>query len=221
MIMKTKNYFQLAALTLGMAMTVIMSSCAKEDNPAANVPYDTTGPVINLSELTDANVPLNAEGVREILVMDGQTLTGRLHTNLRVRIADGATVTLDNVNINGAGMIVGNYPGLTLTGSAHIIMPDNTVNKVRGLNESMPAFLLSVGSTVTIEGAGALNLDLMSTYSTGIDIDRKDVGSDTPIVGSGTGTAIINRPLCVVNGRNVYELSNIRIYEIWCIEVLR
>lgn len=180
MIMKPRNYFQLAALTLSMAMTVISSSCARDDNPA-NVPYDTTGQIINLSEITDANVPRTVEGMRELIVSDGQTLTGTLRVEARLIVADRATVELRNVNINDRGTLEGNHAGLILAGSATLVLAENTYNTVKGLGQNIPSIQMPIGGKLSIEGTGALQLgqDLNSSFG---------VASDTPVVGAGSGS---------------------------------
>lgn len=217
--MKPKNYLQLAALTLGMAMTVIMSSCAKEDNPA-NVPAYTTGGVLNLSEINVANVPITAEGWRELVVSDGLTLTGKLRDDVRLFIADGATVTLSGVDINGDGTLDGSHAGITCLGNAHILLSENTVNKVRGFNVTSPGIQISAGSTISIDGGGLLNPD-ENVFSAGIGIGIGiDWNDGTPVVGSAGDSPVLEAsPLYVVDGIAVDGFPNIRYEDIRTIEV--
>ena len=203
--MKTRNYLQLAALTLGVAMTVTMSSCARDDNPV-NATFDTTGPVINLSQINDVNAPTTVEGKRVIIVMDGQTLTGKLQADVELVVNQGATVTLSDVNINGDGAINGSHPGITCLGDASLNLSENTVNVVRGFGFS-PGILIRAGSTLSIEGSGSLNPG-EPVFAKGIGIDWYDSGGSTPIVGAGSGGSI--SPIYVVDGIELKNLLDVR-----------
>lgn len=202
--MKTRNYLQLAALTLGVAMTVTMSSCARDDNPV-NATFDTTGPVINLSQINDVNAPSTVEGKRVIIVMDGQTLTGKLQADVELVVNHGARVTFRDVNINGDGAINGSHPGITCLGDACFILPENTENVVRGFGFS-PGILIRAGSTLSIEGSGSLNPG-EPVFAKGIGIDWYDSGGSTPIVGAGSGGSI--SPLYVLDGIELKDLLDV------------
>ena len=206
--MKTRNYLQLAALTLGVAMTVTMSSCARDDNPV-NATFDTTGPVINLSQINDVNAPTTVEGKRVIIVMDGQTLTGKLQADVELVVNQGARVTFRDVNINGYGAINGSHAGITCLGDASFILSDNTVNVVRGFGFS-PGILIRAGSTLSIEGSGSLNPG-EPVFAKGIGIDWYGSGGSTPgssIVGAGSGGSI--SPIYVVDGIELKNLLDVR-----------
>ena len=75
-------------------------------------------------------------------VKDGETLTGTLASNVKISIADGATVTLDNVTISGVDD--GNYmwAGLNCLGDATIILKDGTKNKITGFHNHFPAIYI-------------------------------------------------------------------------------
>ncbi len=94
---------------------------------------------------------------------DGEILTGKLGTNVKISIAACATVTLDNADINGdATWKTGNYAGLSCLGDATIILKDGTTNTVKGFYENYPGIQAAhnTGSgdeyTLTIQGTGSL-----------------------------------------------------------------
>ena len=99
---------------------------------------------VNLSELT-----------ADYVAKDGETLTGALGVNVKISIADGATVTLDGVSINAEGTwSSGDYAGITCEGDATIIL--NGTNTVKGFHGWFPGIYVPVGNTVTIKGSGSL-----------------------------------------------------------------
>ena len=91
-----------------------------------------------------------------LTVENGTTLTGELAENYRVVIADGATVTLDGVTINGANDNNFQWAGLTCLGDATIMLKDGSVNTVKGFHENYPGICVPVGKTLTIDGPGKL-----------------------------------------------------------------
>ena len=81
---------------------------------------------------------------------DGETLYGTLVGNYKISIADGATVTLKDVTIDGSG----NYAGITCLGDATIIL-DGT-NNVKGCSSDYPGIYVPQYKTLTILGKGSL-----------------------------------------------------------------
>ena len=81
---------------------------------------------------------------------DGETLYGTLADNYKISIADGATVTLKDVTIDGSG----NYAGITCLGDATIIL-DGT-NNVKGCSSDYPGIYVPRYKTLTILGTGSL-----------------------------------------------------------------
>lgn len=120
---------------------------------------------VNLSDLTS-----------NYTLQDGQTLTGTLTKNVQISIADGATVTLSNANINGDfSLTTGYYPGITCVGDATIIIADETTNTVNGLGNTSSSMgksgiFVPEGKTLTIKGTtGTLNASCTSgAYAAGI-----------------------------------------------------
>ncbi len=87
---------------------------------------------------------------------NGDVLTGTLANNVKISIADGATVILNNVNINGSGTWTSsNYAGITCEGDATIVL--SGTNTVRGFTGYYPGLQAGpAGKTLTIKGTGSL-----------------------------------------------------------------
>ena len=101
--------------------------------------------IVNLSSLTD-----------DYVAQDGDILTGTLASNLKLKIAAGATVTL-------AGMThhAGNYTNsIECLGTANIILAAGTTNDLtRGSSDAFAGLFLNNGnidSKLTISGTGTL-----------------------------------------------------------------
>ena len=94
----------------------------------------------------------------DITVPDGFTLTGTLDGAHKISIADGATVTLDGVTIDGIYSDWYQYAGITCLGDATIILKDGTTNTVNGYDGRFPGIQAgAAGKTLTITGSGSLN----------------------------------------------------------------
>ena len=93
----------------------------------------------------------------DITLQDWQTVTGTLHSNIKISIADSATITLAGATIFGTHLS-DNYQwaGLNCEGDATIILASNLPNKVRGFFEDYPGILVPEGKTLTIRGTGIL-----------------------------------------------------------------
>ena len=89
-------------------------------------------------------------------VDNGRTLTGTLANNVQISIADGATVTLDNLSINAAGTLTdGNHAGITCQGNATITLVGT--NAITGFDADYPGIQAGpIGTTLTINGSGSL-----------------------------------------------------------------
>ena len=106
--------------------------------------------VVELSELTGDYEALN-----------GDILTGTLAGNYKISIADGATVTLDGMAINGVNDENYKWAGITCVGDATIILKEGSVNSVMGFYETAPGIFIPEGKTLVIKGEGSLTA---STY---------------------------------------------------------
>ena len=85
---------------------------------------------------------------------DGETLTGTLGANVKISIADGATVALNNVNINGTNDSNYGWAGITCEGNATIIL--SGTNTVKGFYEDYPGIQVAAGKTLIIKSIGSL-----------------------------------------------------------------
>ena len=92
---------------------------------------------------------------------NGDILTGTLGANVKISIADGATVTLFNANINGTDDSSYSWAGLTCEGDATITLADGTTNIVKGFNSGYSGIYVPSGKTLIIKGqavgSGTLN----------------------------------------------------------------
>ena len=106
----------------------------------------------------------------DYVAQNGETLTGTLGSTVKVSIADGATVTLDNVTINGwydhdDGKRSNLWAGITCNGDATIILQGT--NSVKGFNGDYPGIYVPEGKTLTILGNGSFNVS-SNGYAAGI-----------------------------------------------------
>ena len=86
---------------------------------------------------------------------NGDVLTGTLDGTTqpyKISIADGATVTLDGVTINGVNNNNYKWAGINCEGNATIILKDGTTNVVKGFYEDYPGIYIAENKTLTIQG---------------------------------------------------------------------
>lgn len=95
---------------------------------------------------------------------DGCVLAGTLGSNVKISVADGATVTLKDVTINGIDNESYKWAGINCEGDATIILKG--ANSVRGFHEYSGIYV-PIGKTLTIKGDGSLNA-VGNTYTAGI-----------------------------------------------------
>lgn len=96
---------------------------------------------------------------------DGETLTGTLGANVKISIADGATVALNNVTINGTNDSNYGWAGITCEGNATIIL--SGTNTVKGFYEYYPGIQAAAGKTLIIKSIGSLKAS-SNGYGAGI-----------------------------------------------------
>ena len=126
--------------------TATITAQAGDKTATCAVTVTAAPTAIDLSKLTAAYEAQN-----------GDVLTGTLKENVKISIADGATVTLDNVTINGANLGDFNWAGITCDGDATIILKDGSTNTVKGFNSNYPGIQVSSEGTLTIKGTGSLD----------------------------------------------------------------
>ena len=101
----------------------------------------------------------------DLTIANGATVTGTLGGNYKVTIAAGATVTLKDMTILGEFNNACDWAGLTCAGDATIVLEG--ANTVRGFSEYWPGIFIPWGSTLTIDGDGALTAS-SNGYAPGI-----------------------------------------------------
>ena len=121
---------------------------------------------------------------------DGEILTGTLGVNVKISIADGATVTLLNANINGdKTWTTGEYAGLTCLGDATItIVGKNSVSGF-SVDNGYPGIYIPSGKTLIINGTGSLTAQSSTEEAAGIGA-RKNTHCGNIEIQSGKITAI-------------------------------
>ena len=119
---------------------------ATTDNPDGTFTWTyTVRPLIDLSSLTG-----------DYVAQDGDVLTGTLASNLKLKIAAGATVTLAGMTHHAGDYI----NSIECLGTANIILAEGTTNDLtRGSSDAYAGLFLNngiTGSTLTISGTGTL-----------------------------------------------------------------
>lgn len=119
----------------------------------------------------------------ELLLVDGAVVAGVGVANTRLKIADGATVTLNGLTNTDITQNA-NIPGIECLGDATIILMGT--NSVRG-REYAPGIFVPEGKTLTIMGGGTLNA---TGGSNGAGIGgTRDVSCGNIVIAGGTITA--------------------------------
>ena len=85
---------------------------------------------------------------------NGETLYGKLGSNVKISIAGGATVTLKDVTINGVNNDSYQWAGINCAGNATINLEGT--NSVKGFFEDYPGIYVPDSKTLTIQGTGSL-----------------------------------------------------------------
>ena len=150
---------------------------ARDVTVAANykdAPGPTPGTTLDLSTVT-----------ADTTVADGFTITGTLAKNVKISIADGATVTLKGASINAdCTWTSGEYAGLNCLGDATITLEAGTTNTVKGFKMTYPGIHVPSGKTLTINGTGAL---AASPNTTNVGMSATGAG-----IGGGVGLSCGN-----------------------------
>ncbi len=131
----------------------------------------------------------------DTVIANNTTVTGTLGANVKISIADGATVTLKNASINADGAWTsGNYACLTCAGDATITLEGT--NTVKGFNIYYPGIFVPKGKTLTIKGSGSLAANstgrgagIGGCYADGSTISKEGGSCGTIVIEGGTITA--------------------------------
>ena len=120
---------------------------------------------------------------------NGETLTGKLALCKQITIADGATVTLNDVDINGDDTFTtGEFPGITCNGDATLTLEGT--NTVRGCKSGYPGIYPPKNKTLTINGTGKLFAHSKGSQAAGIGGGHYNVRCGNIVIESGEITAI-------------------------------
>ena len=130
--------------------------------------YEKTGASLSAGQYYEITlkmgrvVPLASISANTSL-LNGDKASGTLGGNYMISIADGATVTLEGVTINGVNDDDYSWAGLTCLGDAVINLSGD--NSVKGFYSDYPGIYVPVGHTLTIQGSGTLTAQCYSTKS--------------------------------------------------------
>jgi hypothetical protein len=199
-----------------------------EGTPVTIVPTGNLRRIKSITLVDEAPAGTNlSELTGDYTAQDGEVLTGTLNGNYKITIADGATITLNSVTINGANDY--NYPwaGLTCEGDATIILADGSENSVKGFYSTYPGIQAGpTGKTLIIKGesagTGKLTAISLGAYTKGAGIggggdntcgDIEIQGGDITAkghVGIGSGCAQSSQTVCgniTISGGNITAKS--------------
>ena len=154
----------------------------------------TASAAVNLRNLT-----------KNTVVKDGAVIKGTLNNaNVRVSIADGATVTIADIEIQKTDKACA---GLTCKGDATIILEGE--NKISACGDGFPGIFVPAGHTLTIKGFGKLDVN-GEGYAAGIG-GGENLDCGNIIIDGGTITASGGMPYGgsqeVVNGNLVIHVG--------------
>jgi len=110
---------------------------------------------ITVTESVDGMTHVLDDVIAGFRAENGDILTGYLAGFYKIEIADGATITLDNVYIRGPYDLNGSsykWAGLTCLGDATIILKDDTDNSIEPFAVYYPNIYVPEGKTLTIQG---------------------------------------------------------------------
>ena len=157
---------------------------------------ETTGDIVDLSTLTG-----------DMEARNGQTLTGTLGCNVKVSIADGATVTLRDATINGRNKNAFRWAGITCPGNATLVLEGE--NSVRGFQRMFPGIHIAPGKTLTIKGSGSLSAG-SNGYGAGIG-GGSSIDCGHIVIEGGTITAEGGNEAAGIGGGGYAACGNITI----------
>ena len=143
-----------------------------------------------LSTMTiGAKIVTLTSGTGEVTLQNEDVLTGTGGENTKVKIADGATVTLNGVDITAYADDNNNHKwsGIECLGNATINLAAGTVNNVKGGYKN-PGIFVPKDKTLTINGEGSLNAS-GGEYGTGIGCGYNNKSCGDITISGGTVTA--------------------------------
>ena len=150
-----------------------------------------------VSTVSAAVVELTSE-TGEVMLQDGDELTGTGGRDVRVRVAAGAMVTLNGVRISSIpDDSQHNWSGITCLGDATLVLAEGSTNVVRGGSYERSAITVAAGSTLTITGKGTLR-----AYGTSGGTSLRGSCAIGAGVGETCGNIVIEDGMVIANGGN-------------------
>ena len=143
--------------------------------------------VVTLTRTIESRIVNLAAITGKVTVTNGYIVTGELAGNYKVTIADGATVTLWDVTIDGKDSNLCQWAGITCEGDATIIVEGN--NNITGFYSGYPGIYVPAGKTLTIKGAGFLRA-ASNAGAAGIGGGNKATSCGNIVIESGTIEAV-------------------------------
>ena len=158
---------------------VTITAKAGEMETAFNVVVKAA--LVDLSQLT-----------ADYTAQDGDVLTGTLGANVKISVADGATVTLKDVTITNLGNNC-DWAGINCPDDATLVLEGtNTVCAGRGSHEdnNYPGIWIASGKTLTIQGDGTLTAYSNASKPSAAGIGGGyEIACGNIVINSGTITA--------------------------------
>ena len=161
------------------------------------IPSEVQKPLVSKLGLIDKTLDLSTV-TTDTIVPNGWTVTGTLGSNVKISIADGATVTLNGATINGVHDWSYQWAGLNCIGDATIILSGD--NTVKGFHGYHPGIHVPSGKTLTIQGTGSLDASSNDIGAAGIG-GGWTLSCGNIIINGGTITAI-GGDVGIGSGRN-------------------
>lgn len=152
------------------------------------------GAMHRLVDLSNVNKSTHPDG---LTLQDGDAVTGLLDgkskssQRLKISIADGASVILKGVDIQGYNDNNFEWAGLTCAGDATIILADGSTNTVNGFYRDYPGIFIAEDKTLTIQGSGSLTATgggAANSYGAGIG-GAQNIACGKIVIEGGTVTA--------------------------------
>ena len=154
-----------AAVSIGCGGSSSETSTDSGQNESLNDDTGSTDP--NSGGRGNSDEPVDLSTLTDhYTAQNGDILTGTLGSPFPIRVADGATITLRNVTINGEILSSYLFVGFRCVGDATLILEGT--NYVQTCCPTYPAIYIPKGHTLTIKGTGKLTADASSTFSAGI-----------------------------------------------------
>ena len=184
-----------ATFAIGMIYGINLKDCTLTvDGNAITLPADKeveAGKIYNVSRSVAPAGPTYPVALSAVTAdytaQDGDILTGTLGSNVKISIADGASVTLKDVTINGVNDTSYKWAGITCLGDATITLEGT--NTVKGFDEDYPGIHVPEGKTLTINGTGSASITASSNgYGAGIG-GGNGVACGNIVINGGTVTA--------------------------------